>query len=539
MSHKTIRYNHQNFRPVPAAMEIMGCVIEYLLIIVLVILCTVVPLYAKDGYRQIGEAKFAAYKTVMMGGFGLLFVAFVPYFIFWLKEHRKPRVSATDGFVAAYLILTVISVAAGGFYEDALWGSFGWNMGLMSQLSFVLLYLFVSRFGKYYRVLFGVLGLTAGIVYTIGILHRLMVDPIGFYEGLADYQKAQFLSTLGQATWYASFLAVTLPAGVGVFIQSDKKHWRILSGIYMALGFCTLVTQNSDSAYFAVAGALLILFTAASAERKKMCRFMAALTLLFASGKIMYFLMQIHPNPDLKADFITRLMWTSAGTWILFAVCLALTVVFFVMGIREERGVQGGRYPVGLMRLLARMVPVVAAAAAAGVVLLICLQTRGVLPEAVSDRLGQVSYFNWNDDWGNGRGRIWRFSVKIYSEGSIIHKLFGVGPDCFNSYVSAHYLEEEELLWGEKLLTNAHNEWLNILISGGILGAVSYLGIYVTAIRRFCASKAPDIWSVGIAAACMSYLCYNFFCYQQVLCTPFIFILMGVGEYIERGIVKN
>lgn len=539
MSHRTIRYNHHNSRPAFAAAEIMGCAIEYLLIIVLVILCVVVPLYAEDGYHQIGEAKFAAYRTVMTGGFGLLFVAFVPYFIFWLREHKKPRLSVTDGFVLAYLILTIISVAAGGFYEDALWGSFGWNMGLMSQLSFVLLYLFVSRFGRYYRVLFAILGLVAGIVYTIGILHRLMFDPIGFYEGLADYQKAQFLSTLGQATWYASFLAVTLPIGVGVFIQSRKRCWRIVSGIYMTLGFCTLVTQNSDSAYFAVAGALLILFMASVTDREKMYRFMGALTLLFACGKIMYFLMQIHPNPDLKADFITRLMWTSPGTWILLAVCFVLMVVLYAMEIRERKGIPGRQYPTGFMKRLGRIVPVAAIVFVAGIVLLICLQTRGVLPEAVSDRLGQVSYFNWDDDWGNGRGRIWRFSAKIYSEESILHKLFGVGPDCFNSYVSAHYLEEEELFWGEKLLTNAHNEWLNILISGGILGAVSYLGIYVTAIKRFFSSKAPDIWSVGIAAACMAYLCYNFFCYQQVLCTPFIFILIGVGEYIERGAVNN
>ena len=40
--------------------ELIREVIEYLLAAVLVILCVVVPLYARDGYHQIGNAKFEA-----------------------------------------------------------------------------------------------------------------------------------------------------------------------------------------------------------------------------------------------------------------------------------------------------------------------------------------------------------------------------------------------------------------------------------------------------------------------------------------------
>jgi len=511
--------------------ENMGHIIECLLVSVIMILCIAVPLYAKDGYHQIGNTKFAAYKTVMLGGFSLLLLAAAPYFALWLGEHRKPHLSITDGFVLAYLVLTGISVVSGGFYEDALWGSFGWNMGFMSQLSFVLLYLFLSRFGKYYHVMLTVLCVVAVIVYTIGIMHRLMYDPIGFYDGLADYQKAQFLSTLGQATWYASFLVVTLPVGIGVFLQSEKKTWRILSGVYMALGFCTLVTQNSDSAYFAMAGVLILFFMISAGERRKMCRFMGVITLLFASGKIMYFLMRIHPNPDLEVDFITKLMWTSGVTWILLIICLFSTVALGVQ-IRKDKNEKRGAVIIERIR---RLVPIMALIIIIGMAAVICLQARGALPGSLSDKLASVSYFNWNDDWGNGRGRIWRFSAKVFSQENAMQKLFGVGPDCFHSYVSAYHGEEETLLWGEKMLTNAHNEWLNILINGGIFGAAVYLGIFITAIRRFYCSRKQDIMLAGIAAACMSYLCYNFFCYQQVLCTPFVFILIGIGEYMVRG----
>lgn len=526
-------------RPVSGGVAVTGKIMEYLVAAVVIILCIVVPLYAKDGYHQIGNAKFNAYKTVMAGGGILLLAAAAPYLFFRFKEHRKAYLSATDWFVLAYALFTGISVISGGFYEDVVWGSFGWNMGFISQASFVLLYFFLSRFGRYGRVIVMALCGVAGIVYTIGILHRMMLDPIGFYDGLENYQKAQFLSTLGQATWYGSFLAVTLPVGIGVFIQSRRKVWTILSGVYTALGFCTLVTQNSDSAYFALAGAFVLLFVISTENRCSMCRFMGVLTLLFGAGKVMYFLMRIRPNPDLQADFITEVMWTSKATWVLFFVCLAVTVALYVMeteGGRKEGGKENGQYHVRARAWARRIVPVIAITVVAGLALAIILQAQGALPEAVSGRLDNISYFNWNDDWGNGRGRIWRFSAKIFSEENMVHKLFGVGPDGFSSYVSAYYSEEEELLWGEKLLTNAHNEWLNILINGGILGAISYVGIYVTAIRRCLGNFRQDILLAGVAAAGVSYMCYNFFCYQQVLCTPFIFILMGLGEYNIRRI---
>ena len=528
MSNKIAKANRNRKRTVGCGMEITGQLMEYLTAVIMAVLCVVVPFYAKNGYHQIGNAKFAVYRAILTTGGVILLVGIVPYLFFRMRTSDRLRVSVTDKFVFAYLVLTGISVISGGYYKDALWGCFGWNMGLMSQLSFVLLYLFLSRFGRYHRMILTLLCTAAGVVYAIGILHRLLIDPIGFYDGLSYAQKAQFLSTLGQASWYGSFLAVTLPIGIGVFLHTEKTAWRILSGLFTILGFCTLVTQNSDSAYFALAGALVVLFMTTASEQKKMCRFMGMLTLFFASGKIMAFLMRLRPNPELKVDYVTRLMWSGSVTWLLLGICLSAAILLYVMGVKERQ------YPTATMNRAGQILPVAAVAAALGIVLVICLQTRGSLPQAVSDKLAGISYFNWNDEWGNGRGRIWQFSWKLFSEEKVMHKLFGVGPDCFHSYVNAYYNGEEELLWGQKQLTNAHNEWLNILINGGIFGAVAYLGIYVTAVRRFFRSHQQDGLLAGITAACISYMCYNFFCYQQVLCTPFVFICMGIGEYIMR-----
>lgn len=519
---------------------ILEILMEYITATIMAAMCVAIAFYAKDGYNQIGNAKFAAYRMVMIGGFSVFLVVGVVWLLVGLLDRRrgqepfmagflkglKEGLSTTDFCVLAYLLFSTISVISGGFYEDALWGSFGWNMGWMSQLGFVLIYLAVSRFGRYYRGILTAFCGSALVVFLIAVLHRMMIDPIGFYEGLQGYQMAQFLSTMGQATWYASFLAVALPVGVAAFLFAEKSLWRICGGIYTTVGFASLVTQNSDSAYFALAGFMLVFFLVCTKKRETLNRFVEVCTLFFAVGKVMHFLMQIHPNPDLEYDFITDLILEGTVTWILLGFCLFLCI--FLYGRRNRP------YLAVRMQWAGRVAVLMVGAFVIIIVGLIVLQTKGILSGRLGNVLSEVSYFNWNDAWGNGRGRIWSFAVRVFAGESIMHKLFGVGPDCFSSYVGAVHGEEVYLLWGDKILTNAHNEWLTALINTGIFGALSYIGIFVTAVRRDLRAWQQDYILVGAAASAVSYMAYNFFCYQQVCCTPFVFLLLGVGEYLLR-----
>lgn len=541
MSNKVKKPQNRKNTAGVSGQEILETGMEYITAAVMAAMCVAVSFYAKDGYNQIGNAKFAAYKTVMIVGFSIFLVAGAAWlsvrlfgresgqklFAAGFFKGLKERLSVTDFCVLAYLFFSTLSIVSGGFYENALWGSFGWNMGWMSQFSFVLIYLAVSRFGGHYRWILTAFGGSALVVFLIAVLHRMLIDPIGFYEGLQGYQMAQFLSTMGQATWYASYLVVTLPVGVAVFLFAEKSWWRVLGGIYMTVGFASLVTQNSDSAYFALAGFMLVFFWVCAKKRVTLNRFVEVCTLFFAAGKVMHFLMRIHPNPDLEYDFITALILDGNITWILLGLCLLLCI--FLYGRRNRP------YPARRMQWAGRAAVFMAGAVLIITVGLIVLQTKGALSGGLGEVLGAVSYFNWNDAWGNGRGRIWSFAVRVFAEESVLHKFFGVGPDCFSSYVAAVHGEEAHLLWGDKILTNAHNEWLTTLVNTGIFGALSYIGIFVTAVGRDLRTWQQDYLLAGAAASIVSYMAFNFFCYQQVCCTPFVFLLLGVGEYLLRN----
>lgn len=518
--------------------EIFRSLTEYSTAAIFMIMCILLPLYMKDGYKAIGEAKSDSYKAYMIPALVILLVAGAVHLAVFLAEERKQgsllksvrdSVSKADLFVLAYLILSVVAMICGGFYKTAIWGYSGWNMGLMAQISFVLIYFFVSRYGTYYQSILKAMCIVALITFVLAILNRLNIDPIGYYEGLTDYQKAMFLSTLGQVSWYGSFMVVILPVLVGFYLYAKESAHRILGLIGMSIGFATLVSYNGDSAYFALAACMLVFLWDSVNDWEKLFRYLTIPTLFLAIGKGMNLLLTWRKNPELIYDSLTGFILESAVTWVLLAICLILCLIIYLLYGKMQK-----HYSKQAAVKIRNVIYLVLAAVTVLVGILWIGQVAGIFGEVVSEKLEKISYFRWDNEWGNGRGRIWSFGWKVFTEESFIHKIFGIGPECFYEYTMVHHTQEIEQFWGGMALVNVHNEWLNTLISHGVIGCLSYIGIFVALFVKCFRCREKNFMFVTIPAVIVSYAAYNIFCYQEVLCTPFVFLLMGIGEYLYR-----
>ena len=87
-------------------------------------------------------------------------------------------------------------------------------------------------------------------------------------------------------------------------------------------------------------------------------------------------------------------------------------------------------------------------------------------------------------------------------------------------------------VFGDARLTNAHNEWLTVLVNVGICGFLTYVTVFVTAVyRQLKADKSRE--TALVSAVCViAYTIHNMVSFQQVIGTPIVFILMGMGEGI-------
>lgn len=521
-------------------LEITQSLYEYALALLIAVICVVVPLYMKNGYYKIGDAKFAAYAKILEFGLPIVLVFWVLYQSFDIKEKgfvkklkEIPRqMSVTDWFFAAFFLIVLISYLASGNMELGFWGYDGWFMGLFFQATILILYLLLSRNGNYYKLVLSVLCAVACITYVIGILHRLLIDVLGTYEGISDYYKTQFLSTLGQASWYSSFVCTVLPLGVGCYFIAKQNHVRWLSMGFTLVGFMTLVTQNSDSAYIATALLFLVLFYFAVESADSMMRLMEIAAMFLIAPKLMRLLLWMHPNPVLDLDQLSHMLVFSGIPLVLLVVVSAIWGILFY-------GKKKGVYFAKQMRVFRNVVYAVVLLLLLFSVVVLRLSAKGQLTGGLLQLSQTIPYLSWDHTWGNGRGFTWEATAKIIREFPIKNKLIGVGPDCFQSYAYAHYEAYIRSQWGENILTNAHNEWMNMIVNYGFLGAISYIGIFLSAFFSFIkhAKKEP---ALILCAGCIAaYMGHNLFCYQQVLCTPFVIIVIGYGAYIVRGMKEN
>ena len=265
------------------------------------------PLYYEDAYFNMAVAKWDFYRVVSLAALIALIITGIWYLVNRIKIDKSvfslKDISTTDKFFLAYLCITVFSYLFSDYKKDALIGCYGWYMGLITQISFVLIYLWISRFyAKDRIVIYGSL-VTSCIVYLLCILNRLGYDPMGMYKDMPTESIHLFISTLGQSTWFSSYMVLMFPIGLYVYWNGTRKKTsrkdkrfpllRVLSGAYIFLSGITMIAQNSDSAIIAFAVVMFGLFCFSFDEDKKMKAFLESLILLVAGWRTMGILSKI------------------------------------------------------------------------------------------------------------------------------------------------------------------------------------------------------------------------------------------------------
>ena len=482
------------------------------------LMLAVFPLYAPNQYFNLGNHKFQFFLWCSV-------ICLLPALILLglrmlLEKTERNMIGAMDWAMLGYLAVQIISFLCSKYKQDAWIGADGWYMGLRTQLLLGAAYFCISRARMMGKLQAAGWAIGFGTSALLGVLHRFRIDPLGMYEGISEKYYLEFLSTLGQATWFSSYLCVGIAVGTAAYFLAKSGWMRVLAGIFCVLGFGALVTQNSDSAFLAIAVLVAGSFVFGCQTMERMEHFLEWLILLLGSFKIVGLLQQIFPEQALRLDSISVFLSQSLFTWIALLAIVLLYLVFLGIRLKNEEQVR-----IPWAAKLVKMAAVIPAVAAGGYVLMLWLNTAGWLG-------GQIrhQYLLFDDAWGNYRGIIWKVTLQLFGKMNLLQKVVGTGPDCFWKicYENPELSGQVQFYFGSnQLLTNAHNEFLNVLICGGLLGVLAFLGVFLTALRNFA---KEDVWMLAASLAVLTYSAHNFFCYQQVCCTPFLFLLLGMAQ---------
>ncbi len=511
-------------------LKLSGQIADNILKIYFLILTVIYPFYMQDGYFEIGAVKYYFFRKISLVVMGIMVPVVIIIFLCGRKaqRHKKEsalkycrRLSATDMFAYGYLAIVFISYLLTDFRDKAFLGADGWYMGFVSQLIFIFIYFMFSGYFRWNNNMLYAVLCSSGLVFLLGILNRYSIYPITIQT-----RAPSFISTLGNINWFCGYWSVLAPLGIMFYWNSRKGRQRVAAGTYVVICFLSGTTQGSRSAYLALAGIFVLLFYLSFQENQKMYRFLEICGLFVLSCQIAR-LMRYLPGLSMNYEDKLGSIFTNTGlTLYIGVIILALYLLFHYL--TEHKGCMVVRW-----KILRRCVMVMIASVVLVYIILITANT--CIPGGLSG-LADRQDFIFNDKWGNYRGITWICGLMAYKDMTPIQKLVGVGPDCFAEYIYGipELAERIYMVFGDSRLTNAHNEWITILVNQGVLGAICYAGIFISAFIRFL-KKAPEkVFLYLCAASIWAYMIHNIVSFQQVLNTPFVFLIIGIGEGLMR-----
>lgn len=518
-------------------------------IVISVYLCVilaVLPLYNR-GYAQIGTDKEIFFiKTMTYAGEFLL-----PMFVLWLilrvivaKQKKELPVfwkipesiwrtlNITDKFAALYGISVVLSYVFTRYRGEALWGTVSWRMGMWTQLGAVIVYFMVSRMWHGKDWIPALILPVSVVVFSLGYLNKFELCPVD-----KEIINSSFISTIGNINWYCGYLVTVLFGGVYLLWKMGPGFNRkklILMG-YVTIGFASLATQGSTSGIVTFAVVMFVLLGVSVGDAGKMECFWQEMTLFSVACLVTYVLRSLNVfSQELVLEEITNILTFSA-----VSVIMTIVSVLMLCLIHRMRSTQ--HYSVKVWSTIYRCVAIVISVVIVLIFVLIGINTLsgGALTGNVADP-DVAKWMTFSGDWGSNRGATWSAGAGCFRETDLLHKLFGVGPDCMYAFLSNEGSPELQNMVYERFygnrLTNAHNEWLTILVDMGILGLVSYAGMMISAVRNFLREGDKSAMAGACGFCVLAYTVNNMFSFQQVMNISTMFVIMGIGANRLRAV---
>lgn len=359
------------------------------------------------------------------------------------------------------------------------------------------------------------------------------VDPLKMYENLAAEQYGSFISTIGNVNACSSYLCMTAPAGMALYVVTKDKYLRAVSGVYLILAFYAGYCSHSESFLLGIGVSFLVLLWFSLCNHERMLRFLEVCVFLWIAGVVMKVMMLIAGTTDFVSYMYV--IFKEAGlqyglllNGYLLAVegILLAGVLFFVWNRKKS----GKELPYNLIRKI-----IFIAVAAAAVIVIVAIAAANLKQSVWEGSLSALERLRLQDSWGSGRGYIWQTTVGAWLDLPLWDKITGYGVNYYHMFIQQYGGTAVSDYFEGALLVDAHNELLQILTTMGIVGTIGYFGLLISTIVKSAKkiSLKPSLL-FGIIVVC-GYMAQGLVNNPTVFLTPYLFLMLGMIKSMEKA----
>lgn len=441
-----------------------------------------------------------------------------------LKAVICDGVYGTDICMVLFFISGMMSFIMAEDKKNAFTGAQGRYCGLAFMILIFIMYIIVSarvsNMEKMWSLISMVFVLVSSVTFIIAILQNIGFDPFKLLDGINRKQRNIYVSTFGNIDIFGSFICIALPLFMGLYVTEKSNIKRIVYGIGVFAGFMAFIPANADVVFAGVGAAIIaVLFATVYMERVDR---LFELVMLGSGGYLgMVLLRMLVGTNGAKITGFNRLAEHPALLVIIFAVGLFIRLIIqvyinrnkteiYINENKSEVYINKQKNGTGIKLIIALAVVLISGIAV-----------------IIYGRKNNLAMFDFNDKWGSYRGYIWRRVTGLYGELPFVQKIFGHGNESIRSLMDDRFYDEMLQVTGT-VYDNAHNEYLQYLVTQGLLGMLSYVGVVVTAAIAGVKKIKRSPYILGLFLAVVSYGVQAIFNVNQCITTPYMFLMTAM-----------
>lgn len=407
----------------------------------------IVPLYIRNSYYDILEAKAYIFDKVTL----LLQSLYVLCIIFKILS-KKIQINKDPLLICIilFLIFSFISTIQSYSPLQAYTGEQGWYIGFKTISILILSILVLKDKQTVNNKIFYPILITISFILLLAIFDEFELDILNLRKEIYYESYHKFLTTIGNINWYTGYLSLIVPFFICIFLNESKKINIYIYGFISILGVINIAFIGSDGIYLALGVMSFFFIPFVFNDKLKIKRF-SYLLLIYSISLII----------SRKLNYLMDGYCLYTRKLYVIVPCLIISIILFVFSTmisNEQYSKIRKKFIISLEFTL-----------------VLCLIFFIIF-----------TALNNNVEWATGRLEIWDYSLKRFSSFPFIKKLFGLGPELLgNVYSSISSFDKDG-----GIIVTSHSEPIQLLLTMGILGLLSWLSFYICLIVYFIKEKA-------------------------------------------------
>ena len=488
-----------------------------------ILLLTVFPLFTWDMYFDI---LFAKYKFFLITGLAmtaltLLAVVFeksrAKHLTFRVRrgDMNKPELAILI-FLALYGVSTLFS----DYKYESVWGNEGRLCGLFFMAVTVAVYLTIERKLVFKRWLLDLFLISSMLVCLWGITDFFKLDLFQFKYQLSEEDAKIFTSSLGNVNTYTAYIALVIGIAATLFLDAGTIKTTIWYGGCLLIALFAIIMGQSDNAYLALGALFGFLPYYAFQKRKRTVRYFVILALFATVMQCVAWICGTYREYVIEFSGIFDVLSGGSKLLPIVAVLWAVSAGIWLVTKKSEAD-----WPNVIWKKLRTGWTILLAAA----VLVILFLLYDANTTSDPEKYGALrSYLVLDDDWGTHRMYNWKIGMQNYKEFSLIHKIFGYGPETYGILTVSNNFDEMVRMYNEKY-DNAHNEYLQYFFTIGPVGLLSYLSVLFFSLKQTFTKALDNPYAVAMAFAVICYGVQATVNIATPIVYPYMWLFLAMG----------